>query len=878
MAKISDWLNLTPDIDDSDLLPMVDVSDTGDDPGGSSFSITFAKLRGYLDDFYAADPHNHAGVYEPADSTIVKEADVDDLPVDGADTVPISSNWAYDHADSHAPSDADNTASNETSHADVVVDGDFSSEGLLKRGAAAGSYSVVPDDSPDWDAAYAHSQAAHAPSNADNTAANETSHADVVQDGDFNSDGFLKRSGGAGSYAVDTNSYALDSHDHDGTYEPVDATIIREADVDDTPVDSATNVPVSSNWAYDHANTHAPSNADNTAANETSHANLLHDNVGGEIAAVTAKATPTTSDILLIEDAAASNAKKRITIGDLPSGGGGISEVSDDTSPTLGGDLDVSTHSIVTTFTDGYVNIEGDGDGGVYLAQASGPTATFFSVDAYGLYGKFNADTGLNGFNLANSSFDPLFAVHPTGQVVIYEGDLTFIERSDHASSPRAGEGYLWVKDDAPCSLIFTDDAGTDYDLTASTGGGGAHTLQEFTPSDYSPTASKYEIWAYDKRFKFNMDGGTDTLELFWNYGGGADRQIALGVRNYENITNGNGSQSLAVGAYALMGSSSLACYPTGCISIGHYNMGEAHGSHTGTIAIGRNAAKRIAGGDYNIIIGEEAVSIGDMDGDNNIAIGYQAMESLDSGSYNIALGYRSLDVPTTCSYNVAIGQQALKYTTTNNNVGIGTNALYYNTAGYRNIAIGESAILGQSGSSTGSGNVGIGFEAGKVITTGQYNTCLGYQAGNLVTSGSNNTCLGNNSDVSSGSVTNEITLGNSAISTLRCNQQTISSLSDRRDKTDIKEISYGLDFVLGMRPVSFVWDRRDGTMKDKPAIGFIAQELQALEDLFDSRELTRMVVDSNPDRLESRPLEAFPIIVKAIQELNQKVEVLSHA
>ena len=49
----------------------------------------------------------------------------------------------------------------------------------------------------------------------------------------------------------------------------------------------------------------------------------IHDDVASEISAVTAKATPTTSDFLLIEDAAASNAKKSITIGDLPSAGGG---------------------------------------------------------------------------------------------------------------------------------------------------------------------------------------------------------------------------------------------------------------------------------------------------------------------------------------------------------------------------------------------------------------------------------------------------------------------------------------------------------------------------------------------------------------------------
>lgn len=42
----------------------------------------------------------------------------------------------------------------QTSHADVVVDGDFASQGLMKRGATAGSYSIVTDNSTNWDTAY----------------------------------------------------------------------------------------------------------------------------------------------------------------------------------------------------------------------------------------------------------------------------------------------------------------------------------------------------------------------------------------------------------------------------------------------------------------------------------------------------------------------------------------------------------------------------------------------------------------------------------------------------------------------------------------------------------------------------------------------------
>lgn len=45
----------------------------------------------------------------------------------------------------------------QTSHADVVVDGDFTSQGLMRRGASAGVYTVITDSSTNWDAAYTHS-------------------------------------------------------------------------------------------------------------------------------------------------------------------------------------------------------------------------------------------------------------------------------------------------------------------------------------------------------------------------------------------------------------------------------------------------------------------------------------------------------------------------------------------------------------------------------------------------------------------------------------------------------------------------------------------------------------------------------------------------
>ena len=56
-------------------------------------------------------------------------------------------------------------------------------------------------------------------------------------------------------------------------------------------------------------------------------ADAIHDNVSGEINAVTEKATPVDADLVLIEDSAASYAKKKVQVGNLPGGASGHYEV-----------------------------------------------------------------------------------------------------------------------------------------------------------------------------------------------------------------------------------------------------------------------------------------------------------------------------------------------------------------------------------------------------------------------------------------------------------------------------------------------------------------------------------------------------------------------
>jgi hypothetical protein len=149
-------------------------------------------------------------------------------------------------------------------------------------------------------------------------------------------------------------------------------------------------------------------------------------------------------------------------------------------------------------------------------------------------------------------------------------------------------------------------------------------------------------------------------------------------------------------------------------------------------------------------------------------------------------------------------------------------------------------------------------------------NTCVGHGAGSAITTGKYNMVLGAFASASSATVDYEITLGSSSITNLRCADTSISSLSDRRDKTDIVDLPVGLDFVNTLKPRQFKWQTREGIPHKDGTVraGFIAQELQEVQT---GAEYLDLVYDSNPDQLEVKQGKLIPVLVKAIQELSTK-------
>lgn len=85
-------------------------------------------------------------------------------------------------------------------------------------------------------------------------------------------------------------------------------------------------------------------------------------------------------------------------------------------------------------------------------------------------YNMGGAQAGAPGLTYDSGS-DEATAVNPLN----ITNDIAFFEQADHVSTVMGGRGYLWVRDDDPCVLVFTNDNGVDTLLgtTGSTPPGG---------------------------------------------------------------------------------------------------------------------------------------------------------------------------------------------------------------------------------------------------------------------------------------------------------------------------------------------------------------------------------------------------------------------
>ena len=93
---------------------------------------------------------------------------------------------------------------------------------------------------------------------------------------------------------------------------------------------------------------------------------------------------------------------------------------------------------------------------------------------------------------------------------------------------------------------------------------------------------------------------------------------------------------------------------------------------------------------------------------------------------------------------------------------------------------------------------------------------------------------------------------------------------SDERDKMNFEEVPHGLDFVNQLKPVSFVFkkSRENATPHGPQKYGFKAQDILALEG-----DNNVIINNENEENLKVTNSHLIPVLVKAIQELTNKMK-----
>lgn len=332
------------------------------------------------------------------------------------------------------------------------------------------------------------------------------------------------------------------------------------------------------------------------------------------------------------------------------------------------------------------------------------------------------------------------------------------------------------------------------------------------------------------------------------------NQSVVIGVEAGKNI-NFSGASDTSVSECVILGhSAGIRC-------------GDA--SLTSNVFIGPFAAANINQSTSNVNSNSDNVVIGSRAGLNLGLSNFNGQPV----EYNVLIGYRAgyagaNNNGQSYQQNIYIGSDAGAEAEGVGNIGIGQNANAAANLGFYNTALGVNALQSQTG---GDFNVAIGNDALQQMQTATNNTAIGKAAGSTVVGFSNTTALGHNSQPQGN---DEIVLGDNAVTVLRCNTPVISGLSDIRDKDNVEELDLGLDFLMELEPVSWDWDRRDGTMKGQKGSGFIAQEVDEVVQANEAEDILPSLVNKrNPDAWEVGNAALIPVLVKAIQELKAELD-----
>ena len=333
-----------------------------------------------------------------------------------------------------------------------------------------------------------------------------------------------------------------------------------------------------------------------------------------------------------------------------------------------------------------------------------------------------------------------------------------------------------------------------------------------------------------------NLAIGKDALLGFTTQG----TSVAIGASAGSKANN----YLIAIGSNALVSNPSVTNASQESVAVG-YNAG--------------NAAAAPLQALRGVMVGSRA---GETDGMiTGAALGYKAgMSSSSANGMTTVAGYQA--GMTAGSYTTALGAMALPA------AGVDTAAVGYRALGSMTVSGSQYTAIGANAATnarSGTTGVAAGKDALRMVVSGNNNIAVGVSAGPTITSLNNSIAIGYNAKVSA---SNTVRFGDTNI-TLIEGKVAFTFPSDRRLKKDITASDLGLDFIMGLKPVSYRLKQGNGRLD----YGFLAQDIEKSLDGRETHMITRLNDQMKTYQLRSNDLIAP--VVKAIQERQAKIEDL---
>jgi hypothetical protein len=247
--------------------------------------------------------------------------------------------------------------------------------------------------------------------------------------------------------------------------------------------------------------------------------------------------------------------------------------------------------------------------------------------------------------------------------------------------------------------------------------------------------------------------------------------------------------------------------------------------------------------------------------GEENSALGYQALAVNSEGSGDTAVGWRALRNSYNGLSNTAVGSAALYANNSgNDNTAAGAGALFSSTLGSENTAVGQNALYSAT---TGSNNIALGTDAGINVTTGSNdieigNPGVGKDSGTIRIGSPGTHTAAYISGITSAKVTG------SAVYVTADGQLGVLASSERY-KTAVASMGESTGKLKDLRPVTF---RLKTDPEGVPQYGLIAEEV--------AKVYPELVIRDERGKIEGvRYEELAPMLLNEVQRQADEIHAM---